>query len=87
MTTKDIKTLNDFYEFGDIFYRRVHVLRSIWQNSNETADRMAKAYRLWLVAANRVLKISQEITRIESKQSARIIKGFPIGGIISKQTT
>lgn len=64
MRAKDIKTQSDFYKFADIWYQRAHTLREVWQNEEETDKRRAKAFKLWAVMLNRVMKIASIAVKI-----------------------
>jgi outer membrane protein assembly factor BamD (BamD/ComL family) len=64
MNLDNIKTITEFYEFGDIWYQRSHRLREVWQNKLETQERRGKAFVLWLKMYNRVMKLIPFATKI-----------------------
>ena len=59
MKAQDIKTQQEFYDFADIQYKRAHNLRRIWQESDEPFEKKMRAFWLWKIMVNRVLKLSQ----------------------------
>lgn len=57
MRIKDIKTREQFYDFADVWYQRTHKLREIWQDVDQSEERKEKAFRLWYIMYNRVMKL------------------------------
>ena len=57
MKISDIKTKDQFYKFANVWYQRVHKLRIIWQDSKEDEKRRIKAFLLWDIMKNRVMKL------------------------------
>lgn len=57
MKLQNIKTRAEFYEFADIWYQRAHRLMEVWQNTEETDEKRLKAFKLWKVMYNRVMKL------------------------------
>ena len=66
MRLKDIKTEKDFWEFSDNWYQRTHRLREVWQNPREEESRKAKAFKLWLIMYDRVMKLVPIATKIST---------------------
>ena len=64
MRLKDIKTEKDFWEFSDNWHQRTHRLREVWQNPREEKSRQAKAFKLWLIMYDRVMKLVPIATKI-----------------------
>lgn len=77
MKLSDVKTLDDFFEFGDIWYQRAHDLRVIWQDENEPEETRQKAYKLWLIMYNRVVNITPLGYPVRP-----MARGFAVGGVI-----
>ena len=77
MKLENIKTRTEFYEFADIWYQRVHRLLEVWQDENETAERKEKAFRLWDIMKNRVLKLTQIAIKINQDKLPK----FKSGGV------
>jgi hypothetical protein len=78
MKLSDVNTLDDFFEFGDIWYQRAHGLRVIWQDENETKETRVKAFKLWLIMYDRVINITPLGYPVRP-----IPEGFTPGGIVS----
>lgn len=78
MKLENIKTRKEFYEFADIWYQRVHALRRVWQESNETIDKKVKAFRLWGIMFKRVLKLNQIAIKLNQVKPP---KTFEKGGV------
>ena len=66
MRLKDIKTEKDFWELSDNWYQRTHRLREVWQNPREEESRKAKAFKLWLIMYDRVMKLVPIATKIST---------------------
>lgn len=82
MKLSDIKTEKEFWEFSDIWYQRVHQLRAIWQNDNETTnERRLKAFILWQLMVNRVLKLSQIAIKFTQRSTPKFESGGVVGTI------
>jgi len=75
MKLEDIKTETEFYEFADIWYQRSHRLRSVWQNTKETGERRKKAFRLWRIMYNRVMKLVHITTEMNLINPERLKMG------------
>ena len=76
-------TLQEMVEIGEIWYQRMHGLREYWQNDGNPINRRFKAYGLWTVMYQRVLKISTAITKANQP---RFPEGkFKPGGIFVKK--
>jgi len=63
MKIENIKTITEFYEFADIWHQRSHRLREVWQNIINTDEQRAKAFTLWLIMYDRVMKLFAIATR------------------------
>lgn len=68
MRFEDIKTENQFWEFANTQYFRLHNLREVWQNPNETDKRKEKAYKLWYIMEVRVGRLTMIGSRLMSKK-------------------
>ena len=66
MKLGDIKTEQQFWDFSDIWYQRVHQLNAIWQNPDESFKRKIKAFVLWNIMKERVLKLMSIGTRLKT---------------------
>lgn len=66
------KTQKEFYEFADIWYQRTHALRRVWQESNKPIEKKVKAFRLWEVMFERILKVSQIAIKLNQAKPQRI---------------
>lgn len=75
MKIENIKTRTEFYEFADIWYQRAHRLREVWQNIRETEERRAKAFTLWLIMYDRVMKLVPIATKINQVKPPKFEKG------------
>jgi hypothetical protein len=75
MKIDNIKTRTEFYEFADIWYQRVHRLREVWQNIRETDERRSKAFTLWLIMYDRVMKLVPIATKINQVKLPKFEKG------------
>lgn len=75
MKTDNIKTRTEFYEFADIWYQRMHRLREVWQNIIETDERRLKAFTLWWIMYNRVMKLVLIATKINQVKLPKFEKG------------
>ena len=67
MKLENIKTEKEFYEFADIWYQRSLTLRDIWKDTSEPETRRVKAFVLWNVMKDRVLKLSSLAIKINQK--------------------
>jgi len=74
MKLESIKTKAEFYEFADIQYQRLHVLRCIWQDENELLEKRKKAFRLWGVMFKRLLKLNQIAIKLSQYKNNKINK-------------
>lgn len=77
MKIENIKTRTDFYEVANIWYQRVHRLREVWQDENETTERKEKAFKLWDTMKNRVLMLTQIAIKINQVKLPK----FKSGGV------
>jgi hypothetical protein len=59
MKIENIKTINQFNDFADVWYQRTHNLREVWQNNDETLERRIKAFKLFHIMSIRVLNLVQ----------------------------
>lgn len=75
MKIDNIKTRTEFYEFADIWYQRMHRLREVWQNIIETDERRLKAFTLWWIMYNRVMKLVLIATKINQVKLPKFEKG------------
>lgn len=80
MKIENIKTTTEFYEFANIWYQRANRLRDVWQNMRESDERRAKAFILWLIMYDRVMKLIP--IAIKANQPKNHPK-FKCGGVIS----
>ena len=64
MKIEDIKTRQEFYQFADVWYQRTHKLREIWQDQTQAKVKREKAYLLFKVMMQRVMKLTQVAIRI-----------------------
>ena len=74
MKIENIKTRTEFYEFADIWYQRVHKLWGVWQNIKETKERRAKAFTLWLIMYDRVMRLVPIATKINQVKLKNTVK-------------
>ena len=81
MIIKNITTKSEFYKFADIWYQRVHRLREVCQNAKETDERKAKAFTLWLIMYDRVMKLTQIAIKINQPDN---LPQFESGGVCKK---
>ena len=58
MRFQDIKTEDQFWEFANNQYNRMHNLREVWQNTTETFERRKKAHKLWYIMKERVKRLA-----------------------------
>ena len=65
MKISSIKTEDQFYEVADVWYQRTHKLRLIWQNENETIENQIKAFKLWQLMEERVLKLKEIAVKLQ----------------------
>jgi len=79
MKLKDIKTRTEFYEFADIWYQRVHRLKEIWQNVNNSEKRKIHAFALWFVMYKRVMKLVEIAIKINQYKTSN---NFEKGGLV-----
>ena len=75
MKIENIKTRTEFYEFADTWYQRTHRLRDVWQNKRETDERRAKAFTLWLIMFDRVMKLVQIENKINQVKPPKFESG------------
>lgn len=64
MKIKSIKTRRQFYDFADIWYQRTHKLRMVWQDETQSEAKIAKAYLLFNLMLQRVMKLTQVAIKI-----------------------
>lgn len=58
MRFEDIKTEDQFWEFANNQYDRMHKLREVWQDFGETYKRREKAHKLWYIMSQRVKRLA-----------------------------
>jgi len=75
MKIENIKTRTEFYEFADIWYQRAHRLLEVWQNIRETEERRAKAFTLWIIMYDRVMKLVPIATKISQVKPPKFENG------------
>lgn len=63
MKIDSIKTAQEFYDFADIWYQRTHKLRKVWKDKNQTKEKREKAFLLFKVMLQRVIKLTQIATK------------------------
>jgi threonyl-tRNA synthetase len=81
MNIKDIKTKAEFWEVAEMWYKRTHKLREIWQDYGVSDKRKVKAFYLWNIMVKRMLKVNQVAIEINTPKAP---KGFKPGGTIIK---
>lgn len=64
MKIDNIKTRQEFYDFADVWYQRTHKLREIWQDETQATVKREKAYLLFKVMLQRVMKLTQVAIKI-----------------------
>lgn len=74
-------TITQLEEIGEIWYKRCHRLREIWQSDSESFCRKFKAFVLWNEMKNRVIKITIAIHRALSIRSN--VKEWATGGYVN----
>ena len=64
MKIQEIKTRQEFYDFADVWYQRTHKLREIWQDETQTTTKRERAYLLFKIMFERVMKLAQVAIKI-----------------------
>ena len=59
MKIENIKTMQEFYDFADVWYQRTHKLRSFSQDETQTTAKREKAYLLFNIMSERVMRLTQ----------------------------
>ncbi|WP_407505063.1 hypothetical protein [Elizabethkingia meningoseptica] len=76
MKLSDIKTVDQFWAFADVWYKRTLNLAYIWQDDNETQQRRYKAFCIW----NHYRELVLKLTSIAQKFNV-VNVSYPKGGI------
>ncbi|MCT3917542.1 hypothetical protein HZQ04_15890 [Elizabethkingia anophelis] len=76
MKISDIKTVDQFWAFADVWYQRTLNLADIWQDNNETQQRRYKAFYIW----NHYRELVLKLTSIAQKFNV-VNVSYPKGGI------
>lgn len=72
-------TEKEFWEMADNWYQRAHKLRVIWQDESQADLRKAKAFRLWVVMYERVMKCIPMATELHIRP---VPHNFKKGGYV-----
>tara|TARA_R110000822_G_C15013717_1_gene462288 strand:+ start:245 stop:487 length:243 start_codon:yes stop_codon:yes gene_type:complete len=75
MKIENIKTRKQFYSFADVWYKRAHKLREIWQDENQSSEKKEKAFILWHKMTQRVLKLTQVAIKINQPKPPSFKRG------------
>jgi len=79
MNVANIKTRTEFYKFADMWYQRMYRLWEVWHNIRETKERKAHAFKLWLIAYERVTQLVQIAIKINQ---VKPYQHFHNGGVV-----